>query len=450
MSAKKDETKRNPTFNTDFVAPEVILPQLILDSIPDMLWIMTNDLLLLNASKQWLDWSGRTLAQEQGTGWQESIHPSDKERITTACAETTPDSSLFSVTYRILAKTGTYRWVTTQARQIIQGNNILGYVAVIHDINEQTESDERHRQQQEMFWTVAETTDTAIIITNQQGNITSMNTAASRLLRIPSKEALGEQLPAIIADALLAEDGTPVKEEENPFLIATKKECPSIGKELGVKHKDETITWCVTSSVPLKDALTGTTTSIITTFNNVTPWRIAKEAEYAANHDPLTGLENRAGLLKKLESSIKRKEREGTDIGVLFCDLDYFKNINDTYGHHAGDRVLQIVAERMQGNVRGDDIVSRLGGDEMVIILNGTRGKQGATKVAQTIINDLQNPIHIGHAMVSITVSIGITLVGKGEDADKAIQRADKAMYKAKKSGRNRISYSVPPKEAKL
>lgn len=161
-----------------------------------------------------------------------------------------------------------------------------------------------------------------------------------------------------------------------------------------------------------------------------------------AHHDLLTGLPNRRLFLDRLEQEVKHAKRSSLPLAVLFMDLDGFKQVNDSFGHEAGDRLLSDVAGRLTGCVREEDTVARLGGDEFTLILAGAGHRQGAGLVAQTILDALSIPFIIEQQTVQISVSIGITFYPQDASTPVALlEAADRAMYKAKKSGSNRVCF---------
>jgi diguanylate cyclase (GGDEF)-like protein len=158
--------------------------------------------------------------------------------------------------------------------------------------------------------------------------------------------------------------------------------------------------------------------------------------------DPLTGLPSRLLLSERVTSGLAAACRNHSPLTVLFIDLDQFKAVNDTYGHHAGDELLTQTANRLKALVRDVDTVSRLGGDEFVLVLPDT-GKQGAVQVAQKTCELLSDPFIIEGQPIRVTPSIGIRVYpGYGEeDCDTLLKGADRAMYRVKNSGGN--SYHV-------
>ncbi len=161
-----------------------------------------------------------------------------------------------------------------------------------------------------------------------------------------------------------------------------------------------------------------------------------------ATHDALTGLWNRAAILEIFAGELDRAKREDISVSVIMADLDRFKNVNDTFGHHAGDVVLQEVARRMRGATRPYDMVARYGGEEFLVIVprcDTTFASYVAERIRHTIAAE---PIRIDGHDLQLTVSLGVASVRGGQDTngDSLIRAADKALYRAKNSGRNCVA----------
>lgn len=160
-----------------------------------------------------------------------------------------------------------------------------------------------------------------------------------------------------------------------------------------------------------------------------------------ATHDALTGLWNRAAILKALEQEIVRAKRERTSFGVVLADLDSFKLVNDRHGHIAGDRVLEEAAKRMRAAVRPYDMVGRYGGEEFLIVCPGCRESDVVTVAERIRASIERDPVEIapGEAL-SVTLCLGVTVGGThgAEDPARLVKLADAALYRAKDRGRNR------------
>jgi diguanylate cyclase (GGDEF)-like protein len=166
---------------------------------------------------------------------------------------------------------------------------------------------------------------------------------------------------------------------------------------------------------------------------------------HLAHHDALTGLPNRMLLQDRLSHAIELARRQGTQLAVLFMDLDRFKHINDSLGHTLGDQLLQSVSQRLAGCVRLSDTISRQGGDEFVVLLSNITQPEDAALSAQKILAALSVPHVIDQFELDVSVSIGIsTYPDDGQDVETLLKSADSAMYHAKESGRNNYKFFVP------
>jgi diguanylate cyclase (GGDEF)-like protein len=163
--------------------------------------------------------------------------------------------------------------------------------------------------------------------------------------------------------------------------------------------------------------------------------RVEQRLAHLAYHDPLTDLPNRALLHDRLDQATRLANREGTSLALLLLDLNGFKEINDTLGHHAGDRVLQCVASRLRTTLREADTVARLGGDEFAVLLPFA-DLDGALLAAQKLLQEVEQPCVIDHKSLSVRASLGIACFPEhGSSADALLQKADGAMYVAKTDG---------------
>lgn len=156
---------------------------------------------------------------------------------------------------------------------------------------------------------------------------------------------------------------------------------------------------------------------------------------HAAHHDTLTGLPNRRLFLDRLKQEVKHAKRSNRSLSVLFVDLDRFKEINDVYGHEAGDVLLRTVANRLTDCVREEDTIARLGGDEFTAIVTGVHQRKDAELVAQSIVEAIAMPIEIEKRSIHISASIGISCyLEDGTTCHELLKAADQAMYNAKKA----------------
>jgi diguanylate cyclase (GGDEF)-like protein/PAS domain S-box-containing protein len=184
-------------------------------------------------------------------------------------------------------------------------------------------------------------------------------------------------------------------------------------------------------------------THYIASYTDISERKAAEaRIEFIAHHDVLTGLFNRYSLEERLEQSLLAARRNQTKVAVMFIDMDRFKNINDTLGHHTGDALLVEIGNRLDQKVRESDIVARLGGDEFVVVLSGVESTLAAGAVAAEIVNCLGEVYTIDAKVLHITSSIGISMYPMdGEDVETLMKHADAAMYHAKDKGRNNFQF---------
>jgi diguanylate cyclase (GGDEF)-like protein/PAS domain S-box-containing protein len=208
---------------------------------------------------------------------------------------------------------------------------------------------------------------------------------------------------------------------------------------LRVLGADREVHWIEVLARPYIDAA-GERDGTVCTFRLVDVEVDAEqELERRARYDQLTGLLNRKEIIDRLDAIGVDGRHPGNESAVLFCDLDDFKTVNDTHGHAVGDLVLKEVAGRVRHAIREGDLVARIGGDELLVVLHHLHGVEEAMVVAEEIRRATSKPVG-GHTVpVVVTMSVGVTMVVHGDTADDVIARADQAMYRAKEAGRDGV-----------
>ncbi|WP_432541803.1 putative bifunctional diguanylate cyclase/phosphodiesterase [Kineococcus sp. SYSU DK002] len=190
---------------------------------------------------------------------------------------------------------------------------------------------------------------------------------------------------------------------------------------------------------PLGAIVHASVTQVLTAFDERE--RLRADLAHQAAHDALTELPNRAQTLVLTGRALHRAARQGHRVGLLFVDLDHFKAVNDSFGHAAGDELLRTAAARMQGTVRGGDVVCRLGGDEFVVLVEGVEDEKGLVDLGQRLIAALSAPVALAglpraqHVRVGASVGVAVSAPG-ALDADRLVRDADAAAYRAKDAGR--------------
>jgi diguanylate cyclase (GGDEF)-like protein/PAS domain S-box-containing protein len=221
---------------------------------------------------------------------------------------------------------------------------------------------------------------------------------------------------------------------------------PLYAIEHRVRARDGEWKWILSRGrVTERDPASGRALRMIGTNYDITDRRRIEEAvQSAAQSDPLTGLANRLLLTDRLRLALARSARTGAQIAVLYLDIDRFKEINDRFGHAAGDALLRDFAARLRSSVRASDTVARFGGDEFVVLLDDIKEPEHAMRVAEKIVGECREPLRIEASDVVATTSIGLAFGGQGAQAEELLRRADAALYAAKSGGRDGYRVALP------
>ena len=214
--------------------------------------------------------------------------------------------------------------------------------------------------------------------------------------------------------------------------------------ELRLLSKDNRVVWFQHICDPVYDAR-GRQVGVRSTNLDITQRKEGEaHIERMAFYDPLTDLPNRRSLVKRIRSLIEDRGTPNQRFAVLFLDLSRFKNINDSFGHSFGDRLLKLIAERLRGACQNGCLVSRFGGDEFIILIERVRGKEVVAETAKRLLLAIEQPLELDGIDLHVSASVGISFYPEdGEDEDTLIRNADVAMYKTKKdSGGNIRVYS--------
>jgi diguanylate cyclase (GGDEF)-like protein/PAS domain S-box-containing protein len=304
------------------------------------------------------------------------------------------------------------------------------FVAIIMDISERRESDVKLRQAATVF----NNSNEGIMVTDVDWNIIAVNRAFTWMTGHAEAGLLGKKADILKSDR-----------HDQAFFENILAELQDRGRWQGeVWHRGENGEahphWSSISEVRNE---AGAVTNYVNVFTDISAIEgIHERVKYLAYHDPLTELPNRTLFNDRLTHALHNTRRTGKRIALLFLDLDGFKEVNDTLGHLGGDELLQQVAGRLVTSVREADTVTRYGGDEFTIILEGIEELVNVVSIAERILHELQKPFTIGTHKRLISVSIGISVFPEdGRDEAALVKQADTAMYLAKSEGGNRFSF---------
>ncbi|MFZ2853968.1 MAG: EAL domain-containing protein [Rhodocyclaceae bacterium] len=325
---------------------------------------------------------------------------------------------------------GSLFWGRMAGRALDPADPYAGSVWIIEDLTVEHQAKEEQLLAQKVF----EVSSEAIMITNTKNRIVSVNAAFQEITGYSEAEVKGQD-PRMMASG----------RHDPEFFRAMwldVKECGHWAGEIWDRRKDGKVypKWLNIDSIRGCD---GSITHHVAVFSDITDRKTSEERiRYLAHHDSLTGLPNRLTLLAHLKQALARSQRSASQLALMFIDLDNFKTINDTLGHHVGDLLLCEVARRITGVVRASDIVARIGGDEFVVVLEGAQLSGAACLVAQKIIDRLGESYGVEQNELHTTPSIGISIYpDDGADSESLMKNADTAMYHAKSAGRNNFQF---------
>lgn len=279
----------------------------------------------------------------------------------------------------------------------------------------------------------------AVITTDDKHCIKYMNPAGEKLTGWDLGQALGRSVQDVLR--LISEDGRTIPQEIYQRFLKEQKSNDQTGAlnlvSLGGKEYGVTV-----RAEPIQNSSGKVSGAVFAVCDVTNARRLERKIFYQASHDPLTNLPNRILLQDRLKTAILRARRSDKNISVLFLDLDRFKMINDSYGHSFGDLLLKNVAEQLNQSLRAQDTISRIGGDEFVIILEDLNDEIDVANMARQLMEVIAKPLNInGHEIVT-SGSVGVSFFPKdGGDAEVLLKNADAAMHRAKESGRNTIEF---------
>lgn len=316
------------------------------------------------------------------------------------------------------------RMQLAQAREDLEETN-RGLIALYTELQEARETEAR-------LAAVVQSSDDAIISMALDSTVHTWNPGANRLFGYAEAHIVGrpvQHLMPPVSHPLFTEVLRQIRDGEHSQPYDTQW-----------SRADGTLVDVAVNVFALHDAA-GSHIGFCAVARDITAQIEAqRQLEHMARFDALTGLANRAEIISRLQSELDSLRRPGPHVGVLFCDIDHFKGINDTWGHAVGDLVLATMAERINGCLRRGDSVGRFGGDEILVLLPGLHSLDDAAMIGEKIRARAAEPIFWTDQIVSVTLSIGATLAVPGESVSSMTARADVAMYEAKRSGRNMVT----------
>jgi diguanylate cyclase (GGDEF)-like protein/PAS domain S-box-containing protein len=382
---------------------------------------------VVTANDQWLALSGLTKNQSRRDGWASALHPDDSDRVRTEWARSVAAGAAYETTMRFRTPGGQVNWVQVSTAAMSDAKGVIGHLASVTDVTALRAAEDAASAASARFEAAFASSPLGTAIVSLDGRVLEAN---RRLFELAGRasEVLNEPIEAIFmpTDSADAEGSAAAVDGSSRQRLDRR-----------MRRSDDHETWVKVSIAEIHEGEQAG--GFLYQLEDITARRLAEaRVEHLAFHDPLTNLPNRLLLLDRLNQALLQASRHGRGVAVLFIDLDRFKFVNDSLGHHAGDAVLTEVGIRLRQNARVTDTVSRIGGDEFVVICPDVGSSRDVHKIADTFQKAIAEPILVGDQIASVDASIGIAFGLGHDDAESLLRHADQAMYQAKGHGRAR------------
>ena len=370
--------------------------------------------------------------EDSAAAWDQLIHPEDRPRAQARLDDyLRREAESYAADFRVRCRDGRYRWVHARGTivQYDATNAPLRMIGTHADVHERKQVEERLR----LSAAVLEHAKEAIVTTDSENRIIAVNPAFTGITGYSAEEVIGRD-PSCLSSG----------RHSRSFYRKMWHSLQRIGAWEGEmwnrrKNGDVYPQWLSISLIRDDDG--NITHHIGVASDNTERKAVQERLEHLAHFDTLTQLPNRLLVRDRLQQALRAARRQNTTLALLFVDLDRFKIINDSLGHHVGDTLLQSVAERILTCVRDMDTVGRHGGDEFTVVLPEV-DRAAAALIAQRIVESVSTPYFLCNHELAISSSIGVAAYpADGEDVDTLLQNADTAMYHAKQAGRANVRF---------
>jgi len=377
------------------------------------------------------------LLQNSGIAFETLKHPDDRLWVAAAMRLALQEHRAFDLEYRLMHADGTVRWVWDRGMGVYDAaGQVLGIEGLIHDVTSRKEAEQGLREAERRYRGLFDNALEGIFRTTMEGRYLGANPALANIYGFDSPDELIASLQNIGSQLYVDPDRRP------EFMRIVTSRGSVSGFESQVYRKNGEVIWISENARVITDD-NGTLQGYEGTVEDITDRKLYQSRiEQQANFDPLTGLANRSLLQDRLRQAILTAATFSTRLAVAFIDLDRFKFINDSLGHHVGDELLKTMAARFHACVHERDTVARLGGDEFVLLLNSPGSADEVRALLERMLATVTQPWMSEHGEYQVTCSIGVALYpDDGVDAQTLLKHADSAMYRAKDSGRNNFQF---------
>jgi diguanylate cyclase (GGDEF)-like protein/PAS domain S-box-containing protein len=407
----------------------------VLDTVAHIVSIRTDDGVAEYVSPTWLAYIGAT---DSNADWRPFVHPDDLEMaLNRLHSSTAHPERVIQYEVRVRGVDGIYRWFLSRTVAIAERAGApKRRLTTVTDIDDLKQTQAAFGRSETRYRALTDAIPQMVWIVDAQANLEYANERWSTYTGLATRVSGG---PPLAADSIVHVDDAPTLAAKQSEAARQDFEC-----EVRLRRGDGTYRWHLLRSVSLVEENEPSARWIVAATDiqsrKTTETALAdsaSELSHRAHHDPLTDLPNRTRLTERLAHMLAEAERENQTVVVLYLDLDHFKAVNDSLGHNAGDELLVEMAERFKSVLRTDDLASRFGGDEFVIICR-TADDDDAGHIAERLAAAVCVPLDLNGKRVCVTSSIGISMYpDDGFGPADLIAKADSAMYDAKQSGRN-------------
>lgn len=392
----------------------------------------------LKVNQSLCDILGYSEAELLATNFQALTYADDIEADLTYFHQTLAGGSTsYHVEKRYWHKLGHLIWVLLTVSLVRDGDGRpLYFVSQVQDIDRRKQVENDLTRERDLLQALMDNLPDNIYFKDLDSRFLRVNRALANLFGLDSPE---QAIGRTDFDFFTADHAVPALADEQEIL---KSQRPIIGRIEKETRPDGLERWVLTTKMPLRDAA-GDTIGTFGISRDISEMKSAEDAlTHQALHDSLTGLANRTLLRDTLQSALAVSVTNKTKLALFFLDLNRFKDVNDTFGHHYGDSVLQTLAARLEAVVGERGTVARLGGDELAVLLPDT-DESGAIAWAETIVAALTEPFSLNGQVFDLGSSIGIAIYPEhGEDPAILMRHADIAMYAAKRGGDGYVVYA--------
>jgi diguanylate cyclase (GGDEF)-like protein/PAS domain S-box-containing protein len=367
----------------------------------------------------------------------ESItHAEDQLWVREAIRAALAERVAFDLEYRIVDAQGDSRWVWDRGVGVYDSGRVVAVEGLIYDVTARKQAFQALRDAERRYRGLFENAIEGIFRTSIDGEYLDANPALATIYGYDSAVELMRSVHNIGAQLYVDPD------RRAEFMHIMREHGAVSGFESEIYRKNGEIIWISENARAIRDDA-GAVLMYEGTVENITERKLYQaRLEHQATHDTLTGLANRSLLADRLEQAIRAAASHGDRLAVVFVDLDHFKLINDTLGHHVGDELLQTMGQRLKACTRDYDTVARVGGDEFVLLLSSRGSTDPLAQQLERIRSLVSEPWTREQREFEVTASVGVALYpNDGVDPQTLLKHADSALYRAKDSGRNNVQF---------